>query len=80
MLLVSDASKKLGMTTQTLRLALQQNKFSFGVAIRTSPNRYVYYINRNRLEKYLKGADYETSVTDSNDSTGTNGLWEAGTA
>lgn len=38
-MLVSDAAKKLGMNTQTLRLALQQDKFPFGVAVKTSPNR-----------------------------------------
>lgn len=54
-MLVSEAAKELGMNTQTLRLALQQNLFDFGVAVRTSPNRYTYYINRRRLEKYLGG-------------------------
>ena len=47
------------MSTQTLRLALQQNLFSFGVGIKTSENRYTYYINPKRLEMYLKGGDYE---------------------
>lgn len=60
-LLVSEAAKKLGMNTQTLRLALQQNLFSFGVAVHTSENRYTYYINEARLEKYLQGKDLEVS-------------------
>lgn len=54
-MLVSEAAKKLGMNTQTLRLALRQGKFPFGEAVKTSENRYVYYINETRLEKYLKG-------------------------
>jgi hypothetical protein len=54
-MLVSDAAKLLGMNTQTLRLALQQGLFDFGVAIRTSENRYTYYINKTRLTKYLEG-------------------------
>ena len=54
-MLVEDAAKKLGMATQTLRLALQQGLFDFGVAIKTSENRYTYYINENRLEQYMKG-------------------------
>lgn len=54
-MLVSEAAKELGMNTQTLRLALQQGKFPFGEAIKTSDNRYTYYVNRTRLEKYLKG-------------------------
>lgn len=43
------------MNTQTLRLALQQGLFDFGVAVKTSPNRYTYYINESRLESYLGG-------------------------
>jgi hypothetical protein len=56
-MLVEEAAKKLGMSTQTLRLALQQGLFPFGQAIRTSEHRFVYYINPMRLEKYLKGDD-----------------------
>ena len=54
-MLVSEAAKKIGMSTQTLRLALRQGKFDFGVAIQTSPKRYTYYINSNRLNEYIKG-------------------------
>ena len=53
-MLVSTAAKMIGMSTQTLRLALQQNLFDFGVAIKTSENRYTYYINEERLKEYLK--------------------------
>lgn len=60
-MLVSEAAKKLGMNTQTLRLALQQKLFPFGVAVKTSEHRWTYYINRTRLEKYLEGMDYETN-------------------
>lgn len=54
-LLVSDAAKKLGITPQTLRLGLQQDKFPFGTAIKTSQKRYVYYINEKLLLQYLGG-------------------------
>ena len=54
-MLVSEAAKRLGMNTQTLRLGLQQGKFSFGTAIKTSENRFTYYINESRLQKYLEG-------------------------
>lgn len=57
-MLVSEAAKKLGMNTQTLRLALQQERFNFGTAVKTSKNRWTYYINPTRLEKYLEGSDY----------------------
>ena len=55
-MLVSEAAKKLDMSTQTLRLALQQRLFPFGVAVKTSENRFTYYINPKRLELYLEGA------------------------
>lgn len=54
-MLVSDAAEKLGMSAQTLRLGLRQNLFPFGTAVKTSERRYVYYVNRKRLEEYLKG-------------------------
>lgn len=62
-MLVSEAAKKLGMNTQTLRLALQQQLFPFGVAVKTSENRYTYKIFTNRLEKYLEGNDCNDSTS-----------------
>lgn len=58
-MLVEEAAKKLEMRPQTLRLALQQRLFPFGVAILTSQNRYTYKIFETRLERYLEGKDYE---------------------
>jgi hypothetical protein len=58
-LLVEEAAKLLKMNPQTLRLALQQGLFPFGVAVKTSPNRYTYKIFPKRLIKYLEGGDYE---------------------
>lgn len=59
-MLVSEAARLLGINPQTLRLALQQSKFpQFGTAIKTSPKRYVYYINERRLMDYLKGGDMD---------------------
>lgn len=60
-----EAAKMLGMSTQTLRLGLQQNKFPFGTAIvttnaedsKTGKPRWTYYINEERLAKYLRGDD-----------------------
>lgn len=54
-MLVTEASKKMGTNPQTLRLGLQQRLFPFGEAIKTSENRYTYYVNRSRLEQYLNG-------------------------
>lgn len=71
-MLVEQAAKRLGMSTQTLRLALRQGLFSFGVAVKTSENRWTYYINPKRLEMYLEGEDYETAkdIIDSYDNSG----------
>ena len=63
---VCEVAKILDMNPQTLRLALQQNKFPFGTAIRTSPNRYVYYINEKRLQKYLNGGDHNLQGSQNN--------------
>ena len=60
-MLVEEAAKRLNMNPQTLRLALQQGLFPFGVAIKTSENRYTYKIFTKRLEKYLEGTDYANS-------------------
>jgi hypothetical protein len=65
-MLVSEAAKKLGMNTQTLRLALQQQLFPFGVAVKTSENRYTYKIFANRLEKYLDGRDCDDTASRDN--------------
>lgn len=64
---VDEAAKKLGMSTQTLRLALQQRLFDFGEAVKTSSNRYTYYINTRRLQLYLEGAEYERQVIKGDD-------------
>ena len=62
-MLVEHAAKKLQMNPQTLRLALQQGLFPFGVAVKTSENRYTYKIFTNRLEKYLEGGDCDDSAS-----------------
>lgn len=54
---IKEAAKRLGMNPQTLRMALIQKLFDFGVAIKTSKNRYTYYINEYKLYEYL-GENY----------------------
>ena len=53
LLLVSEAADRIGMSTQTLRLGLQQGLFPFETAIKTSENRFTYFINDKALERYL---------------------------
>lgn len=51
---VAEASKLLGITQMALRVALRQGRFSqFGVAWKNE-QKWSYYINRARLEQYLK--------------------------
>ncbi len=54
---VKEAAKKMGVTPRLLHLGLQHERFPFGTAIQTSSNRWTYYINRQRFEKWLKGED-----------------------
>ncbi|MBC8588051.1 helix-turn-helix domain-containing protein [Paratissierella segnis] len=50
---VSEAAKLLGISPMGLRIALRQGRFSeFGEAWKNE-EKWTYYINRIRLEKYL---------------------------
>lgn len=60
---IIEAAKRLEINPQTLRLALQQRLFPFGVAVKTSENRYTYKIFETRLERYLDGS-YENIIGD----------------
>lgn len=53
---VHEAAQLLGMSDQTLRLFLQNGKFSFGTANKNG-QRWYYHINRKRLELYLEGRE-----------------------
>ena len=50
---VKEAAAFLGISEQHLRIALRQDKFPFGNAIKLSPRRWTYYINRERLYDYI---------------------------
>lgn len=58
---VEDAAKLLEVPTQFLRIALQQGKFPFGFAIKTSSH-YTYYINAPQLEEYLRQKDNDEKI------------------
>ncbi|MDY4010308.1 MAG: hypothetical protein SOY60_01380 [Fusobacterium gastrosuis] len=53
---IAEAATKLGLPQQTLRVFLQNGKFTeFGEAIkRNGSSHWNYYINRNRLDNYLQ--------------------------
>lgn len=50
---VREAAERLDMPPQLLRVALQQGKLPFGVAVKRG--RWSYYINRRRLEEWMGG-------------------------
>lgn len=53
-LTIKETARRLSCNEQFLRVALQQGKFSeFGMAVKTSSH-YTYYINKNRLDEWLK--------------------------
>lgn len=62
-ILVEEAAKKLGLGVHSLRVALQQGLFDFGVAIKTTDNRYTYYINPKKFHAYLEGHDEKQTYT-----------------
>lgn len=52
---VKAAAERLGCSVVFLRMALRQNMFPFGGAVKyPGSSRWTYYINRERLEHYLK--------------------------
>lgn len=51
---IAYAAKQLGIPAQTLRIALQQGLYPFGVAIRMS-GRYTYQITPSLFEQYIGG-------------------------
>ena len=51
---VAEASKKLEMSPMALRIAMRQGKFTMFGQAWENDEKWSYYINRNRLEQYLK--------------------------
>lgn len=51
---VIEVAKLMGVSPQFLKQALGEEKFSFGTAVKSSKNRYVYYINDVLLKEYLR--------------------------
>lgn len=56
---IEEAAKLLEISPQCLRVALQRDKFPFGIAVKQSERRYTYYINRKQLVNYIGGTQDE---------------------
>lgn len=52
---VVEASTIMNTDPQMLRIALQQERFPFGVAVKNK--RWSYYINTERFIKYMRAID-----------------------
>ena len=52
-LTVKEAASKLNIGVQPLRLAIQQDKYDWGVAVKVGKNKYTYILNRERFNKYM---------------------------
>lgn len=50
-----DVAYVLGISVQSVRIGLQQEKFPFGWAIKTSKNRWTYCISEKLFNEYLGG-------------------------
>ena len=48
-----DVADALGISVQAVRIGLQQGKFPFGTAIKTSDKKYTYAIYPKAFEKYI---------------------------
>lgn len=49
---IQDAAAMMGVTPRFLQMALQQDKFPFGVGVRMG--KWTYYINANRFYEYMR--------------------------
>jgi len=53
---VTEAAARMGITPMALRMGLRNNRFPFGTAVKME-RRWVYYISRERFERWMSGAD-----------------------
>lgn len=52
-LTVNECAEILNIGEQTLREALKQGKFPFGVAVKTTEKRWTFWISKNKVEEYI---------------------------
>jgi hypothetical protein len=52
---IRECAKLMECTEQLLRILLQNEKCPFGYAVKPAGRRWVYYIDRSRLEAWKRG-------------------------
>ena len=50
---VNECAEVLNIGEQTLREALKQERFPFGVAVKTTENRWTFWISKKKVEDYI---------------------------
>jgi len=58
---VTEAAARMGITPMALRMGLRHGRFPFGTAVKME-RRWVYYISRERFERWMSGADMTVAV------------------
>ena len=53
---VAEAAARMGITPQALRMGLRHGRFPFGTAVKME-RRWVYYISRERFDRWMRGED-----------------------
>lgn len=51
---VAEAAAEMNCTEQFIRVALQQERVPFGVAIKSSSNRWNYWIDRAKFRAWME--------------------------
>lgn len=51
---IKKAAELLNCSEQFIRVALQQGKLPFGIAVKMSKRNYTYYINPKQFYEYLR--------------------------
>ena len=59
---VQEAAKILGLTPQTVRFGLQQERLPFGCAVKTTNSRWTYHISEHLLKAYIGEEAYDKAI------------------
>lgn len=49
---IKECAKIMGCSEQFLRIGLQQGRIPFGIAVRTTPRRWTYFIDDEKFKKW----------------------------
>ena len=52
-LTIKEAANRLNIGLQPLRIAIQQDKYNWGVAVKVGKSKYTYILNREKFNKYM---------------------------